>query len=271
MRAALVECFWCCLKKATNAAAAQARTGITYILKRAVMKAMVFAAGVGSRLGNLTTATPKCLMSLGKETILEHVLNRLIAVGVTSVAINLHHHGDKVVDFLHSRENLGLSITYSRESVLLDTGGGLKKLQSFFEAEDAFIIHNSDIYSLCNLSALVDQHRQRNAIGTLAIMNKPTTRGLYFDSQNVLAGWTQEGHSAPPGGSCMAFSGISVASGQLFTFMEPRDSFSLITPYVSAARATRQVWGAVIPSEDWVDIGTPDQLAELRVRLSQER
>jgi NDP-sugar pyrophosphorylase family protein len=207
-------------------------------------------------------------MCLGSQTILEHVLHRLIAVGVTSVAINLHHHADKVVAFLQSRKNFGLSVTYSHESVLLDTGGGLKKLQSFFEDEDAFIIHNSDIYSQCDLSVLVAEHRKRQAIGTLAVMNKACTRGLYFNEHKGLTGWTQEGQGAPQGGSCMAFSGLSVASGQLFSFMEPHDSFSLIRPYVSAARTTGRVWGSVISAEDWVDIGTPDQLAALRARLN---
>jgi NDP-sugar pyrophosphorylase family protein len=233
------------------------------------MKAMVFAAGVGSRLGPLTKDTPKCLMSLGDQTILEHVLERLIMSGVTSVAINLHHHADKIVEFLRSKNNLGLEITYSREDVLLDTGGGLKKLRAFFENEDAFIIHNSDIYSLCDLSALVAEHRNRKAVGTLAVMDKASARGLYFDHNNVLVGWTQESQGAPEDGKCMAFTGISVASGELFSFMEERDTFSLIRPYVTASRATQRVWGAVITADDWVDIGTPDQLAALRARIAE--
>lgn len=233
------------------------------------MKAMVFAAGVGSRLRELTRTTPKCLMKIGEHAMLELVISRLKSVGVSSVAINVHHLADDVITFVRSKNNFDIDVVFSHEAKLLDTGGGLKKVRSFFEQEESFIIHNSDIFSSCDLSSLLECHRTRKAIGTLAVMERASSRGLYFDKNDVLVGWTQESQGAPEGGRALAFSGISIASGELFSYMSDSDTFSLIRPYLEASRATRRVWGSIIPSEDWVDIGTPEQLELLRARFSQ--
>ncbi len=230
---------------------------------------MVFAAGVGSRLGELTATTPKCLLKVGDHTILELVISRLKSVGVSAIAINVHHLADAVIDFVRSKSNFDIEVVFSHEATLLDTGGGLKKLRSFFEKEDAFIIHNSDIFSLCDLSALIQIHRARNAVGTLAVMEQESSRGLYFNRNNVLVGWTQESQGAPEDGRALAFSGISIASGELFSYMAEADTFSLIRPYLEASRATSRVWGVTIPAEDWVDMGTPEHLALLRSRLTK--
>jgi NDP-sugar pyrophosphorylase family protein len=234
------------------------------------MKAMVFAAGVGSRLGELTATTPKCLMKVGDQAMLELVVSRLKSAGVSAIAINVHHLADLVIDFVRSKNNFGIEVVFSNEATLLDTGGGLKKLRSFFEQEEAFIIHNSDIFSLCDLSALIQIHRARNAVGTLAVMERASSRGLYFDRNNVLVGWTQESQGAPQDGQALGFSGISVASGELFSYMGEADTFSLIRPYLEASRATGRVWGVAIPAEDWVDMGTPEQLALLRSKLAKK-
>lgn len=234
------------------------------------MKAMVFAAGVGSRLRELTATTPKCLMKVGDHTMLELVVSRLKSVGVSAIAINVHHLADTVVDFVQAKNNFGIEVVFSHEATLLDTGGGLKKLRPFFEKEDAFIIHNSDIFSRCDLSTLIQIHQARNAVGTLAVMERASSRGLYFDSDNVLVGWTQESQGAPEDGRALAFSGISIASGEIFSYMGEADAFSLIRPYLEASRATGRVWGVTIPADDWVDMGTPEQLALLRAKLTKQ-
>ncbi len=233
------------------------------------MKAMLFAAGVGSRLKELTKDTPKCLMQIGGVTILEHVIGRLKAAGVTAVAINVHHHAGKVREFVESRGLFGLDVLFSEESTLLDTGGGLKKVLSFFEGEDAFIIHNSDIFSTADLAALVALHRSRRSIGTLAVLQRPTRRGLYLAPGGELVGWTKESSPQPPGSELVDFSGISVASSELFGFMGDAVAFSLIEPYLAAARSTHRVTGTLIDHESWADIGTPEELEALRAKLSR--
>lgn len=228
------------------------------------MKAMILAAGVGSRLGELTKDTPKCLVQVGGKAVLEHVVERLKSVGVTEVVINLHHLADKVVSFMESRHCFGLKVHFSREESLLDTGGGLKKAALFFQGDDAFFVHNADVLSTIDLAALALLHRSRSAIGTLAVLRRPATRGLYLDAANRLVGWSGEKAPAPTGTELFGFCGVSVASPQLFSFMPEESAFSLIQPYLAAARATKLVWGHPCPEAEWADIGTPEQLATAR-------
>jgi MurNAc alpha-1-phosphate uridylyltransferase len=232
------------------------------------MKAMIFAAGVGSRLKEHTRDTPKCLMDVGGKTMLEHVVDRLKGVGVSALAINTHHHAEKVADFVKSKSYFGLEVLVSYEPTLLDTGGGLRKVAPFFAQEEAFLIHNADIFSTIDLSALVEHHRSRRAIGTLAVMERPSKRGLYLDSHDHLVGWTQDGHAPPKEASLYSFSGVSVASHELFSHMEGDGAFSIIASYLSAARATHRVYGMNITGAEWTDIGTPEQLETLRKNLS---
>ena len=231
------------------------------------MKAMIFAAGVGSRLKELTHMTPKCLMEVGGKTMLERVVDQLKEAGVTSVAINTHHHADQVADFVASRNDFGLEILLSHEPTLLDTGGGLRKVASFFSGEKAFLVHNADIFSDIDLNHLIDEHRRRDAIGTLAVMERPSKRGLYVDTEDHIIGWTQEETAAPEGSRLLSFCGISVASHELFSHMPHEGAFSIISPYLSAARATGRVFSENVTGAAWTDIGTPEQLADLRARV----
>lgn len=230
------------------------------------MKAMIFAAGIGSRLKELTRDTPKCLMQVGDRTMLEHVVVRLKSAGVTAIAINVHHHAEKVTQFLHEKNYFDLEVLVSHEPTLLDTGGGLKKVAPFFAGEDSFLIHNADIYSSVDLAKLVERHRSLNAIATLAVMSRPSKRGLYFDPADKLVGWTGE-QTPPPCASLLSFSGISVASHEIFSHMGSESEFSIIKTFLTAARATERVWGDRVPETDWTDIGTPEQLEALRKRL----
>jgi N-acetyl-alpha-D-muramate 1-phosphate uridylyltransferase len=232
------------------------------------MKAMVFAAGVGSRLKELTKDHPKCLMVAGGKTLLEHVILRLKAAGVTEIMINVHHLHQQVIDYVLAHSHFDISISFSYERELLDTGGGLKNVRDFFRGESCFLIHNSDIYSNLNLSALVDYHKSRSSIATLAVMKRSSARGLYFDSAQQLVGWTSEKDQLPPTDSeLLAFSGISAASAELFDFMPNTDAFSLITPFLSAARASNRVTGYRIDQSEWTDIGTPESLLALQKRI----
>jgi NDP-sugar pyrophosphorylase family protein len=231
------------------------------------MKAMIFAAGIGSRLKELTRDTPKCLMEVGGRTMLERVVERLKGVGVSSIAINVHHHAEKVVSFVEAKRRFDIDVTFSHEPTLLDTGGGLKKVASLFANEDAFLIHNADVISSIDLKALVDLHRSRKAIGTLAVMKRPSSRGLYLSADNHLIGWSEEKSPPPSDGAMYGFCGVSVASRRIFEFMDKDSTFSIIKPYLAAARATNLVWGASVEAE-WIDIGSPEQLAAARTRFS---
>jgi NDP-sugar pyrophosphorylase family protein len=232
------------------------------------MKAMVFAAGIGSRLKELTKSTPKCLMQAGGKTMLEHVIDHLKRVGVTEIAINLHHHPDQIRTFVEEKKQFGLQVTFSEEPALLNTGGGLKQLRAFFEGEERFIVHNSDVFCSHDLGSLVQAHKDHNALATLAVMKRESKRGLFFDSDMRLLGWTEEAAPQPSDAQLFAFGGISICSGEIFQCMDERSEFSIIEPLLRASRATHRVLGAEIDPKTWIDIGTPEQLAVLQKRLS---
>lgn len=251
------------------------------------MKAMIFAAGIGSRLGQLTVNTPKCLMPLstttGSRTILEHVIARLKAAAVDEVVINLHHLPEQITNYISQNADFGIKVHYSYESLLLDTGGGLKKVRALFDGAEPFFVHNSDIYCTYDLGRLLAEHSATNAVATLAVMHRDSKRGLYFNRKRQLTGWTEERSTCAQTSTSQdtkeqvntesddalcAFSGISVCSPDIFSFMNSRDTFSIIESFLSAARATGRVYGHTIPGTGWVDIGTPEKLYLLQRELN---
>ncbi len=206
-------------------------------------------------------------MPLGSSTILEHVISQLKRVGVQEIVINLHHFPDQITDYLKRHSNFGLTVHLSHEPELLDTGGGLKQAKRYFEGERAFLVHNSDIYCTESLAPLLEIHKAKDAVGTLGTMLRQSKRGLYFNTDSQLVGWTEEQIAAPLDSSLLAFSGISICSSEIFNFMDSRAKFSIVESFLSASRATGRVYSAEIDPTKWVDIGTPEKLAELRARL----
>ena len=134
------------------------------------MKAMIFAAGTGSRLKPLTDHTPKALIPIGGKPMLEHVILKLKSSGFDQIVINIHHLGNQIVDFLEANNNFGVRIEISDESdYLLDTGGGIKKATSLLCGNEPFLIHNVDILSNVDLKKLYDTHVQTNPLATLLV------------------------------------------------------------------------------------------------------
>ena len=238
------------------------------------MKAMILAAGRGTRLGDITQATPKCLVQAGGKTMLEHVVGRLKLAGVSSIIINLHHLADQVESYVRSKNSFGLDIHFSRESELLETGGGLRNVEPFFSDGKSFFLHNADVYSDVNLTAMYNAHFNSGALATLGVMPRKTSRYLLFDDQNLLVGWEnpKEGRSdlvrtvAQP--YQLAFSGIQVLSTGIFDFMrdEP-ERFTTISIFVKAARQNAMIKAFRLDSNCWHDVGTPESLEELRRKL----
>src|SRR5690242_8171242 len=157
------------------------------------MKAMILAAGLGTRLRPLTNDRPKALVEIEGHTLLEITLARLRSYGVRDVIVNVHHFADLVVDYLKARDNFGMHIEISREDLLLDTGGGLKKAAPFFLSEgtgvdEPFILHNVDVISSIDLDKMLLQHKESGALATLAVQQRATSRYLLFDEQGQLCG-----------------------------------------------------------------------------------
>lgn len=240
------------------------------------MKAMILAAGFGSRLGDLTRDNPKCLMPLGDKVILDYVVERLKRAGVSSLVINLHYLADKVRAHVAKQANYGLEVVFSDEPTLLGTGGGILKARPFLEREERFIVHNADVYSELSLAALVDQHCREGNAATLAVMRRETKRPLLFDSDRKLVGW-QGGDgkitriSANAEGTALAFSGIHVISNRIWpSFDKFQGAFSIISVFMEAAKSL-PVRAYDMSEALWVDIGTSAELERLRSTLRTGR
>jgi NDP-sugar pyrophosphorylase family protein len=166
------------------------------------MKAMILAAGLGTRLRPLTDNRPKALVEISGRTLLEITLSRLRAFGVREVIINVHHFADMIAGYLKAKNNFGMRIEISREDILLDTGGGLKKAAWFFLEESSrldepFILHNVDVISTIDLPRMLQFHKEHHALATLAVQHRETSRYLLFNDQLQLCGRRSSGTAIP--------------------------------------------------------------------------
>lgn len=194
------------------------------------MKAMIFAAGLGTRLRPLTDTMPKALVPIAGKTLLEHVIQKLANAGFDELIVNIHHHGEQIVQFLKEKKNFGLRIEISDErEMLLDTGGGIKKATHFFDDGKPFLIHNVDILSNADLKGLYEKHCKSDNLATLLVNQRETSRYLLFDENMRLNGWqnikTEEVKSPhdnfnPEHYKRFAFSGIHLLSPDIFKWME---------------------------------------------------
>jgi NDP-sugar pyrophosphorylase family protein len=223
------------------------------------MKAMVLAAGLGTRLRPLTNTRPKALVELGGRTLLEITLTRLKSFGIHDVIVNVHHFADMVIDYLRSNDNFGMRIEISREDMLLDTGGGLKKAGWFFgtNPEEPFVLHNVDILTTIDLNRMVDFHLQHRPLATLAMQQRKTSRYLLFDQRSRLVG---KSPTPDPARESLGFAGIHVISPRLLSMMPTEDIFSIITCYLDLAARGEFIAAFRADPYEWKDLGRPENL-----------
>ena len=244
------------------------------------MKAMVLAAGLGTRLRPLTDNRPKALVEVAGRTLLEITLSRLRSVGVGEVIINVHHFADMVIEYLKANDNFGMRIAVSREDVLLDTGGGLKKAGYFFledssRPEEPFILHNVDVISTIDLRRLVQFHSEHQALATLAVQQRKTSRYLLFDEQLQLSGRRSgddgkiEMVRSSPQTDALAFAGIHIISPRLIALMSEEGVFSVITTYLRLAGQGKKIVGFRADEYYWRDLGRPEDLKQAARDLEQ--
>ena len=237
------------------------------------MKAMILAAGLGTRLRPLTDIRPKALVEVGGRTLLEIALTRLSSFGIREVIVNVHHFADMIVDYLKAKDNFGMRIDVSREEVLLDTGGGLKKAAYFFlqnspSSEEPFILHNVDVISTIDLRRMTQFHLQNRALATLAVQERQTSRYLLFDEQFQLCGrktgpdGATEWVRRSPQAAALAFSGIHVISPRLFSLMTEEGVFSIITPYLRLAGRGEKILAFRSEEYQWRDLGSLDDVMQ---------
>jgi len=246
------------------------------------MKAMVLAAGLGTRLRPLTNDRPKALVEVGGRTLLEITLTRLRKFGVRDAIINVHHYADMVIDRMKAAGNFGMNIEFSREDVLLDTGGGLKQAAWFLgvnagaQEEEPFILHNVDVISNIDLQRMVESHRQTKALATLAVQERKSSRYLLFDGEGRLCGRRlvkeEKTEVVRPSQQMteLAFSGIHVISPRIFSLLTEEGIFSIVPAYLRLAAQDEKIMAFRADEYYWRDLGKPENIrqAELDIKAN---
>lgn len=224
------------------------------------MRAMIFAAGLGTRLRPLTLDRPKAMVEVNGMPLLEIVIRRLMYFGVKEIVVNIHHFGELILDFLAGKKNFGIDIAISDErNLLLDTGGGLKKAAPLL-GDAPFLVHNVDVISNLDLKSFFAFHSKSNALATLALRKRESSRYLLFDHTGLLSGW----RNAKTGERKIcrkatqfedfAFSGIHVIDPRIFNFMPDESVFSIIDVYLEAGK-TEIIQGYPHSESIWLDVG----------------
>jgi NDP-sugar pyrophosphorylase family protein len=246
------------------------------------MKAMILAAGLGTRLRPLTDDRPKALVEVAGYTLLEITLRRLREFRIREVIVNVHHFADMVVEYLKKNDDFGMRIEISREEQLLDTGGGLKKAAWFFQEDsgdpdEPFVLHNVDVLSTIDLGRMMKFHRQHQALATLAVQERETSRYLLFDEQNQLCGRRSGRDRAPevvrPSKNleALAFSGVHVISPRLLARMDEHGAFSIIASYLRLAGEGEKVLALRADEYYWRDLGKPENVTQVTKDVKEKR
>jgi len=245
------------------------------------MKAMILAAGLGTRLRPLTDDRPKALVEVAGRTMLELTLSRLRAFDIREVIINVHHFADLILEYLEANHNFDMRIEVSREETLLDTGGGLKKAAYFFFEdsggnEKPFILHNVDVMSTIDLRRMVQFHAENQALVTLAVQDRKSSRYLLFDNELRLCGRRSEHNQnnevagSSRSAQALAFCGIHVISPRLFPMMIEEGVFSILTPYLRLAAQAEKILAFRADQYHWRDLGRPDDLLQAAQDVMQK-
>ncbi len=233
------------------------------------MKALVFAAGLGTRLKPLTDTMPKALVPVNGVPLLRQVVEKLVAAGYDEIVINVHHFADMIRDFVATHDSFGVKISFSDETDLLrETGGGIRHAAPLLEGEEPFLVHNVDILSNLDLAWFRAQHRPGD-LSTILVSDRPTQRYFLFDEDGLLVGWTNlatgEVRIPWPGidpDRCtrLAFSGIHYISPAIFPLMHDwPEKFSIVDFYLAVCR-THAVRAAVMPGLVLHDVGKLSEL-----------
>ena len=230
------------------------------------MKAMIFAAGLGTRLKPYTDTKPKALVEVNGKPLLEHAIEHLASFGFNEIVINTHHFGNQIIDFIHNYKNTSVELFISDESEeLLDTGGGLVFAKHFFEKDENFVLYNVDIISDLNLKSLMLNHIQTGALATLAIRERKSSRYFVFDENLRLKGWKNSQTGQEIGAfdlsrdKMLAFSGIHAVNASIFDYIHQDGKFSITPIYLDLAKDYK-IMGHLDNSGYWLDCGKPEHI-----------
>lgn len=231
------------------------------------MKAMILAAGLGTRLKPLTEQCPKALAEINGKSLLQRNIEYLASFGITDVIVNVHHFPDQITNTLKKNNGFGSNITISDErDKVMETGGGLMKVRSYFENDGPFVLMNVDVLTDMNLEKMIDQHASSKALATLAVTGRKTTRYFLFDDLENLCGWknirTGEQKISKETNKYFekAFSGIHVISPEIFPLIKLKGKFSMVDVYLDICK-THSITGFDHSTTKFIDVGKPESIA----------
>jgi NDP-sugar pyrophosphorylase family protein len=235
------------------------------------MKAMIFAAGLGTRLKPWTDHHPKALAVVNGKSLLQRNIEYLQLHGITEVIVNVHHFADQVVHTVEQNKGWGSTVAFSDETdAVLETGGGLKKAGWYFKGEKDFVVMNTDILTDMDLSAMIQRHQQKQPLATLAVSDRESSRYFLFDDDGLLRGWrnvktgeekpasiisAKDYHNFRP----KAFSGIHVIHTKLFGLLRQEGKFSMVEVYLNLMTSHR-IMAFDHTGTEFIDVGKPENI-----------
>lgn len=243
------------------------------------MEAMIFAAGMGTRMQHFTKNKPKALIEINKKPLIWHNINYLKKAGVTKIVVNTHHFAEQIKNYL--KNNFWeLDILISDETQkLLDTGGGLKKASKLFSKKNYILVINADIMTNLDIKKMLDKHKEKKNLATLAVRDRESSRKLIFDkSTNTLIGWKnlktgeiiKHSNTDDNNDYTFAFSGLQIISPEIFNFMLKKNVFSIIELYLKICNT--QKIGAFFSNDGyWFDVGSPEKLEKAKEKLCLQK
>lgn len=230
------------------------------------MKAMIFAAGLGTRLFPLTANKPKALVEVNGQPMIALLIHKLASKGINQFVVNVHHYADDLIQYLSSDEFSGYEIFISNESdLLLETGGGIAKAKEYLLGNDPVLVHNVDIETDLDYSSMIDYHNKYNSLATLAVRQRSTSRYLLFDDEMKLSGWEniksgeQRISRRVDSYHQYAFSGIQIISQDMLGMMNDCTPHSIIDTYLNLAKS-KTIMGYVHNDGFWMDLGKPEAI-----------
>jgi NDP-sugar pyrophosphorylase family protein len=231
------------------------------------MKAMIMAAGLGTRLKPFTDKHPKALAIVNNKTLLQRNIEYLAKFGIVDVIVNVHHFAQQVKKIIKENDGFGSNITISDESdAILETGGGLKKAEWFFnKSNHPFVVMNVDVLTDMNLDEMIAEHNNLQPLATLAVSTRKTTRYFLFDEMPNLCGWKNEktGEQKISREADQffekAFSGIHVISPKIFPLIKSEGKFSIIDVYLDLAK-TNTITAFDHSNSKFIDVGKPESI-----------
>jgi NDP-sugar pyrophosphorylase family protein len=229
------------------------------------MKAMLLAAGLGTRLKPFTDKHPKALVKINGKTLLQRNIEYLAGYGITEIIVNVHHFAAQIKDEIKSNNGFGSNVVISdEENEVLETGGGLKKASWFFD-DGSFVLMNVDILTDLLLDKMISQHATQKALATLAVTNRKTTRYFLFDELNYLCGWKNEKTGEQKMSkdkkvfAQKAFSGIHIISPAIFPLIKMEGKFSMVDVYLDLAK-THNIAAFDHSISKFIDVGKPESI-----------